>query len=250
MRLRYTWRARADIDGIHDWISRHNPHAAAAVVDRIRKTAELLSEHPGLGREISPGSACFPSCGIPTLSITPSRVMRSSSSTCATAPALHPIRMSSDLMIGMHRLLPGRPPWPTRRSRQALSNLLNERTALTAMALRIEKAFGPKMDHLMRIQLAYDLAQARPARARSRCARSAARRDAPHGWGSGPTADCNLGPNLARLAQEALPRQEQGTVTRHHREERRSTMIGAPDADSFGSRLLAGSHARSQRLHA
>jgi antitoxin HigA-1 len=47
-------------------------------------------------------------------------------------------------------------------TRQALSNLLNERTSLTAeMALRIEKAFGPKMDHLMRMQLAYDLAQAR-----------------------------------------------------------------------------------------
>jgi plasmid maintenance system antidote protein VapI len=29
------------------------------------------------------------------------------------------------------------------------------------MALRIEKAFGPKMEHLMRIQLAYHLAQAR-----------------------------------------------------------------------------------------
>jgi toxin ParE1/3/4 len=51
MKLRYTRRARIDIDGIHDWISRHNPQAAAAVVDRIRKTAELLSEHPGLGRE-------------------------------------------------------------------------------------------------------------------------------------------------------------------------------------------------------
>jgi addiction module HigA family antidote len=47
-------------------------------------------------------------------------------------------------------------------TRQALSNLLNERTSLTAdMALRIEKAFGPKMDHLMRMQLAYDIAQAR-----------------------------------------------------------------------------------------
>ena len=29
------------------------------------------------------------------------------------------------------------------------------------MALRIEKAFGPKMDHLMRMQLACDLAEAR-----------------------------------------------------------------------------------------
>ena len=47
-------------------------------------------------------------------------------------------------------------------ARPTLSNLLNENAALTTdMALRIEKAFGPKMDHLMRMQLAYDLAQAR-----------------------------------------------------------------------------------------
>ncbi len=46
--------------------------------------------------------------------------------------------------------------------RQALSSLLNEKAALTSdMALRVEKAFGPKMDHLMRMQLAYDLAEAR-----------------------------------------------------------------------------------------
>ena len=29
------------------------------------------------------------------------------------------------------------------------------------MALRIEKAFGPKMDHLMRMQLAFDVARQR-----------------------------------------------------------------------------------------
>lgn len=47
-------------------------------------------------------------------------------------------------------------------TRQALSKLLNERTALSAeMALRLEKAFGVKMDLLMRMQLNYDLAQAR-----------------------------------------------------------------------------------------
>lgn len=47
-------------------------------------------------------------------------------------------------------------------TRQALSNLINEKTSLSAeMALRIEKAFGPKLDQLMRMQLAYDLAQAR-----------------------------------------------------------------------------------------
>jgi len=47
-------------------------------------------------------------------------------------------------------------------TRQALSLLLNERTHLSPqMALRIEKAFGPKMDHLMRMQLAFDLAAQR-----------------------------------------------------------------------------------------
>ena len=47
-------------------------------------------------------------------------------------------------------------------TRQALSNLLNEHTALTAeMAMRIEKAFGPGMEHLMKMQLAYDLAHVR-----------------------------------------------------------------------------------------
>lgn len=51
-------------------------------------------------------------------------------------------------------------------SRQAVSMLLNERTDLSSdMALRIEKAFGPKMDHLMRMQLAFDLAQQRQVEA-------------------------------------------------------------------------------------
>lgn len=43
-------------------------------------------------------------------------------------------------------------------TRSNLSMLLNERIDLSPeMALRIEKAFGPKMDHLMRIQLNYTL---------------------------------------------------------------------------------------------
>ena len=46
--------------------------------------------------------------------------------------------------------------------RATLSDLLRGKAALTAeMALRIEKAFGPDMDHLLRMQLAYDLAAAR-----------------------------------------------------------------------------------------
>jgi addiction module HigA family antidote len=52
-------------------------------------------------------------------------------------------------------------------SRQAVSGLLNGHTDLTPeMALRIEKAFGPKMDHLMRMQLAFDLAKQRDQEAR------------------------------------------------------------------------------------
>lgn len=47
-------------------------------------------------------------------------------------------------------------------SRQALSNLLHGHGALSAeMALRFEKAFGVKADTLMRMQAAYDVAQAR-----------------------------------------------------------------------------------------
>ena len=47
-------------------------------------------------------------------------------------------------------------------SRPNLSLLLNEKIALSAeMALRLEKAFGVSMDLLMRMQSAYDIAQAR-----------------------------------------------------------------------------------------
>jgi addiction module HigA family antidote len=46
--------------------------------------------------------------------------------------------------------------------RATLSDLLHAKAALTPdMALRIEKAFGPQMDHLLRMQLAYDVAKTR-----------------------------------------------------------------------------------------
>jgi addiction module HigA family antidote len=46
--------------------------------------------------------------------------------------------------------------------RATLSDLLHGKAALTPdMALRIEKAFGPDMDHLLRMQLAYDIAKTR-----------------------------------------------------------------------------------------
>ena len=47
-------------------------------------------------------------------------------------------------------------------TRPALSALLNGRASLSPdMALRIEKAFGPKMDTLLKMQTAYDIAEAR-----------------------------------------------------------------------------------------
>ena len=47
-------------------------------------------------------------------------------------------------------------------TRPALSALLNERSSLSPeMALRIEKAFGIKMDTLLRMQTAYEIAEAR-----------------------------------------------------------------------------------------
>jgi addiction module HigA family antidote len=46
--------------------------------------------------------------------------------------------------------------------RPTLSDLLHGKAALTPeMALRIEKAFGPDMNHLLRMQLAYDVAKIR-----------------------------------------------------------------------------------------
>jgi antitoxin HigA-1 len=59
-----------------------------------------------------------------------------------------------------------------RVSRPALSSLLNAKADLSGdMALRIEKAFGPKMDTLMRMQSAYDVAQTRKRRSKIRVRR-------------------------------------------------------------------------------
>ena len=49
-----------------------------------------------------------------------------------------------------------------RVSRPALSSLLNGKAGLSGeMALRIEKAFGVKMETLMRMQSAFDIARTR-----------------------------------------------------------------------------------------
>jgi addiction module HigA family antidote len=47
-------------------------------------------------------------------------------------------------------------------TRPALSALLNGRASLSSeMALRVEKAFGARMDTLLRMQTAFDIAEAR-----------------------------------------------------------------------------------------
>ncbi|MGQ0484104.1 MAG: HigA family addiction module antitoxin [Hyphomicrobiales bacterium] len=55
--------------------------------------------------------------------------------------------------------------------RPALSSLLNERAALSPeMALRIEKAFGLSMELLLKMQLQYDIAEARRSAGKIRIA--------------------------------------------------------------------------------
>jgi addiction module HigA family antidote len=57
-------------------------------------------------------------------------------------------------------------------SRPALSSLLNGKADLSGeMALRIEKAFGPQMDTLMRMQSAYDIARTRRQQSKIRVRR-------------------------------------------------------------------------------
>jgi len=46
-------------------------------------------------------------------------------------------------------------------TRQTLSRVMNEHTSLSPeMAVRVSKAFGSTVEHWMRMQFAYDLAQA------------------------------------------------------------------------------------------
>jgi len=63
-------------------------------------------------------------------------------------------------------------------TRPALSALLNGRAALSPdMALRIEKAFGPKMDTLLRMQTAYAIAEARDREGKIKVKRYIAKAD-------------------------------------------------------------------------
>ena len=66
-------------------------------------------------------------------------------------------------------------------TRPALSALLNGRAALSSnMALRIEKAFGPKMDTLLRMQTAYEIAETRDREAGIKVKRYVAKAQTTH----------------------------------------------------------------------
>jgi antitoxin HigA-1 len=76
--------------------------------------------------------------------------------------AVHPGPWLKAEMIDPHKVKIGDLAARFGVSRQALSNLLKGRAALTAdMAIRFEKAFGIKADTMMRMQVAFDLAKAR-----------------------------------------------------------------------------------------
>jgi plasmid stabilization system protein ParE len=68
VKLRFSPRARSDIDHIYEYIAEHNKRAARAVVSQIRSTSELLARHPGLGRQTdTPGVRVFPVARYPYL---------------------------------------------------------------------------------------------------------------------------------------------------------------------------------------
>ena len=74
----------------------------------------------------------------------------------------HPGEMIREEVIGPLGLEVSQAAKVLQVARSSLSRLLNERAALSPeMAIRIERAFGPNADHLMRIQTNYDMTKAR-----------------------------------------------------------------------------------------
>ena len=49
MKVRYSPRALAQLEEVHQYIAQHNPRAATAVVVRIEELCEKLGEFPGMG---------------------------------------------------------------------------------------------------------------------------------------------------------------------------------------------------------
>ena len=74
----------------------------------------------------------------------------------------HPGCFIRDEIIDAHALSVTEAAGVLRVTRPTISKLLNGKADLSPeMALRIEKAFGVSMDTLLRMQVSYDIAQAR-----------------------------------------------------------------------------------------
>ncbi len=50
MKVRFTSPARSDLESIYAYVSRHDPKAAARIIDGIIERAEALGSHPYTGR--------------------------------------------------------------------------------------------------------------------------------------------------------------------------------------------------------
>ena len=59
MKVRYSARARAQMNAIHEYIRERNESAATVVIFRIRQTAITLSEWPRLGRQTDEADVCM-----------------------------------------------------------------------------------------------------------------------------------------------------------------------------------------------
>jgi len=85
----------------------------------------------------------------------------------------HPGLFSRDEIIEANELTVTEAASVLRVTRPTISKLLNGKADLSPeMALRIEKAFGVSMDTLLRMQVSYDIAQARKKSATIKVARN------------------------------------------------------------------------------
>lgn len=92
-RLEYASRYFRRLEDIHEYISKHNPAAAARMVRRIRALVERLATSPGLGR--------------------PGRVTGTRELVIVGTPYIVPYRVKADV-IQVITVLHGAQRWPDR----------------------------------------------------------------------------------------------------------------------------------------
>jgi|SRR5947209_7919598 len=65
VRVRYSRRARRQLDNIHSYIRERNPEAASRVIARIRRSVSLLLDFPNLGHGLVAGTRELMVAGLP-----------------------------------------------------------------------------------------------------------------------------------------------------------------------------------------